>query len=106
MYATLLLWYLWLLAHSEHGVSDRGVIPIIEWLPVGLLAVQAARPLSAIWWLLITGAVFYLALILMTLISLGAPSAQDLYKILSWIWMCGVLYVGRPRAPKLSGRDA
>ena len=66
MYIGLLAQCVWIYGHSDHGVSERGWVPILECIPMLVLALQAIHPLRLIWWPLALVWMLWAALLLYT----------------------------------------
>jgi len=81
-YSSLLLGYILLLTSADHSQSNKGLVLILECIPLVLLGIQILYPLKVIWFFLAVIAGLYGILIGVAVAGVGVWSSDDLHKLL------------------------
>lgn len=104
LYGSLLAGYtLYLISIlNVHGPSEGGWVPVIgrvvNYTPLAVLLIQTIHPNRVLWWLMSIACAAYAALLAFLLWRLAWLGPNGVYNLIILIWVCGVLYVDRPRA--------
>jgi hypothetical protein len=97
LYATLFLYYAWYVATSTHGVSEQGLIPILEALPLVVLPVQVTWRTRILWWFMAVCAALYFGLLCVGIVPHlmlgGGLDVKDVYLIFGWATVIACLAI-------------